>query len=102
MSTPREIFEAMPSRFVPGKAPRSLVYYFSVGDDRWVLRIDGTTCTATPGKVDQADCVVKAHPDVFVNLVLRGKAPGALDIARGRFKTNDPSLLLTLKDCFRV
>jgi hypothetical protein len=100
MPTPREIFEAMPARFVPGKAPRALTYYFSVGDDRWTLRVDKATCSVSPGKTEGADCVVKAHPDVFVNLVLHGKAPGALDIARGRFKTNDPSLLLTLKDCF--
>ncbi|MFZ5481505.1 MAG: hypothetical protein ACOZNI_32385 [Myxococcota bacterium] len=102
MPTTREIFDAMPGRFVPGKAPRPLTFYFSVGDDKYTLRLDAKTCEVRPGKVEGADCVVKADPRVFEDLVLKGKAPGALDIARGKFKTNDPSLLMVLKDCFRV
>ena len=101
MPTTREILEAFPSRFVPGKAPRALTYYFSVGEERWTLRLDARACTMTPGKVEGADCVIKADPRVFQALVLEGKAPGALDIARGKFKTNDPSLLMVLNDCFR-
>jgi hypothetical protein len=102
MPTTREIFAAFPSRYVPGRVSRTLTYYFSIGDDKFTVRLDPTACTVTPGKVEGADCVIKADPAVFQALVLQGKAPGALDIARGRFKTNDVSLLANLKDCFRM
>ncbi len=102
MASTREIFAAFPSRYIPGRIPRAVTYYFSVGEDKYTVRLDATACTVTPGKTENADCVVKADPGVFEALVLKGKAPGALDIARGRFKTNDPSLLMALKDCFRT
>lgn len=101
MATTKEIFDAMPGRFLPGKAARAVTFYFSVGEDKYTVRLDAKECKVSPGKVENADCVVKADPKVFEDLVLRGKAPGALDIARGKFKTNDPALLMTLKDCFR-
>lgn len=101
MSTTRQIFDAMPGRYVPGKVPRPLTFYFSVGEDKYTVRLDAQKCEVAPGKTDNADCVVKADPGVFENLVLKGKAPGPLDIARGRFKTNDVGLLSVLKDCFR-
>lgn len=97
----REIFDAMPGRYLSGKVPRPLTYYFSVGDEKYTVRMDSAACTVTPGKTQHADCVVKADPKVFEDLVVRGKAPGPLDIARGKFKTNDVSLLAQLKDCFR-
>ena len=102
MPTTREIFAAFPSRYIPGRVAKPMTYYFSVGDDKYTVRLDTQACTVTPGKTDNADCVVKADPKVFEALVLQGKAPGPLDIARGKFKTNDPSLLLALKDCFRT
>jgi hypothetical protein len=100
MPSTREIFDAMPGRFLKGKAPRDLTFYFSVGDEKYTVRLTREACTVTPGKTENADCVVKADPAVFEALVLKGKAPGPLDIARGKFKTNDPSLLLALKECF--
>jgi hypothetical protein len=102
MATTREIFAAFPSRYIPGKVSKAVTFYFSVGDDKYTVKLDASACTVTPGKTENADCVVKADPAVFEALVLKGKAPGPIDIARGRFKTNDPSLLMTLKDCFRL
>ncbi len=102
MPTTREIFAAFPSRYVSGRVSKPMTYYFSVGDEKYTVRLDPSACTVTPGKTENADCVVKADPKVFEALVLHGKAPGPLDIARGKFKTNDPSLLLALKDCFRT
>ncbi|MDP2306133.1 MAG: hypothetical protein Q8P18_08895 [Pseudomonadota bacterium] len=102
MPTTQEIFAAFPSRYIPGRIARPVTYYFSVGEAKYTVKLDAAACTVTPGKTENADCVVKADPGVFEALVLKGKAPGPLDIARGRFKTNDPSLLLALKDCFRT
>lgn len=101
MPATREIFTAMPGRYLPGKLSKPLTFYFSVGEEKYTVRLDAAACTVTPGKTENADCVVKADPAVFEALVLKGKAPGPLDIARGKFKTNDPALLMALKDCFR-
>lgn len=102
MPTTQEIFAAFPSRYIPGRIARPVTYYFSVGTDKYTVKLDAAECTVIPGKTENADCVVKADPGVFEALVLKGKAPGALDIARGRFKTNDIALLAALKDCFRT
>lgn len=102
MPSTRDIFAAFPSRYLPGKVARATTYYFSIGDEKYTVRLDATACTVTPGKTENADCIVKSDPAVFEALVLKGKAPGALDIARGKFKTNDISLLAALKDCFRM
>lgn len=91
----------MVERYVPGRVDREIRYYFSVGDDRFTLDLTPERASLAQGNLGEAHCVIKAHPDVFEALVLRGKVPGPLDIARGRFKTNDVALLKLLGDCFR-
>lgn len=100
MNSASELITSFQRRFVPGRVDRAITYYFSVGDEKHTLVITPTTCTISPGKPANADCVVKATPEVFVNLVLHGKAPGPLDLARGRFKTNDVELLKKLRPVF--
>ncbi len=100
-STAQTILNGLAARFIPGKTTKTVRYYFSIGDDKYTMVLSPTACTVSAGRDGDADCVVKAHPDVFSDLVLKNKAPGALDIARGRFKTNDPGLLMLLKDCFK-
>ncbi len=100
MNKASELITSFQSRYVPGKVDRTITYYFSIGDEKHTLVVTPTAATVTPGKPENADCVVKAHPDTFLDLVLRGKQPGPLDIARGRFKTNDVGLLMKLRACF--
>ena len=58
-------------------------------------------CSVQPGKgVDRADVVLKTTEKLFLRMVVDGKMPGALDIARGRIKTNDPGALKQLRDLF--
>jgi hypothetical protein len=99
--TPEQLVTEMPKRYIPGKIPRDLTYYLSIGEFKYTMRLTAEICTITPGKVENADCVIKSDPAVFANLVLHRKAPGAFDIARGKFKTSDVSLLALLSDCFR-
>jgi len=99
--SPDALMAEMTRRYLPNNVPRALTYYLSIGEHKFVMRLDAAACTITPGKVENADCVIKAHPDVFERLVLQHQAPGALDIARGRFKTSDVALLALLRDCFR-
>lgn len=101
MSNVRSIFESMPSRYIPGKIQQAMTYYFSVGDEKWSVALDPEKCTATPGKPENADVVLKCDPKLFTNMVLKGKMPGPLDIARGKIKTNNPGALQNLMTCFK-
>lgn len=97
----RKIFEALPDRFRPGTVTAPQVYYFSVGEHRYTVRLEPERCTVEPGKtVENADVVLKTTPTIFAKMVLRGERPGALDIALGRIKTNDPSALKKLQEYF--
>ena len=95
------IFRTMPERYKPGVLSGTRSYYFSIGDFKYTVELDADKCTVSEGKtVQQADVVLKTTPKIFERLVLESKLPGALDIARGRFKTNDPSGLQAIKDYF--
>jgi hypothetical protein len=50
--------------------------------------------------VEAADIVLKTTPDLFEKMVLRGKLPGPIDIARGKVRTNDPMGLQKLREWF--
>lgn len=101
MSTVSRIFEAMSARYKKGSAKAPKSFYFSIGDDKYTVKVTPDACAVEKGKtVDNADVVLKATPDVFEKMVLKGKLPGALDIARGKIKTNDPGGLKALADWF--
>jgi long-chain acyl-CoA synthetase len=97
-----EIFDNMPANYNAGvlSSPRS--YYFSVGEDKYTVQLTPDSCTVEPGKtLDRCDCVLKTTPKLFKKMVLKGKMPGPIDIARGLIKTNDPAALAQLRDLFR-
>lgn len=98
-----EIFTRMASSYVPGRLDRTMVCYFSIGDHRYTATLHPDRCEVATGKTtEHADFVLKAHPDVFEKMVVKGQAPGALDVARGRIKTSDPAFLAKMKELFRV
>jgi hypothetical protein len=102
MSTVAEIFRRMAEAYQPGVLDKARSYYFSVGADKYTVQMTPDSCTVEPGKtLDVCDVVLKAAPDLFEKMVLKGKMPGALDIARGRIKTNDIQGLADLKDLFK-
>ena len=74
----------------------------SIGEERWTISLAPDACEVVEGKaVERADCVLKCTPDLFVRMVLYGQMPGALDIARGRIRTNSPMMLRSLQERFR-
>ena len=97
----KRIFDEMPKRYVTGKATKTTVFYFSIGDFKATVTIapDGVTVEENK-KVDNADVVLKTTPELFEKMVLKGKMPGPIDIARGKIKTNDPMGLKGLRDYF--
>ena len=96
-----QLFAAMPSRYRAGKVDRSMSYYFSIGDDKYTVKIEPNEVTVENGKtIENADVILKTTPELFIKMVVEGKAPGALDIARGKIKTNDPMGLQKLRSMF--
>lgn len=102
MSNIRQIFESMPERYQPGQLTATKSFYFSVGDQKWSVTCHPDHCDAVEGKTGTADVVLKCDPKLFENMVLKGKMPGALDIARGKIKTNDPGALQQMMSLFRM
>jgi hypothetical protein len=91
----------MPERYKPGVLSEGRIYYFSIGNFKYTVHLDAEQCRVEEGKtVERADVVLKTTPKIFERLVIGGKLPGPIDIARGRFKTNDPGGLQILKDLF--
>lgn len=95
------IFDNMPGRYKAGSADKSKTFYFSVGEHKYTVFVDADACRVEKGKsVDNADVILKTTPELFEKMVIRGKLPGPLDIARGKIKTNDPSGLQALRTMF--
>ncbi len=96
-----QLFAAMPTHYRPGNVDRATTYYFSVGDHKYTVRVDAERCVVEDGKtVESADCVLKTTPELFEKMVIHGKMPGPIDIARGKVKTNNVGLLTKLRDLF--
>ena len=100
MSTISEIFDAMPKRYRTGKVTAERSFYFSLGDDKYTVTLSADACVVEKGKTKDADVVLKTTPQLFEKMVLKGKMPGPLDIARGKIKTNDPMGLKDLMGFF--
>ncbi len=96
-----QIFEQMAGRYKKGAADKPTSYYFSIDSHKYTVKVDGDSCVVEPGKtIDQADIILKTTSKIFANMVLRGKLPGPIDIARGKIKTNDIGGLQKLKTWF--
>lgn len=101
MSVVARIFDEMPSRYLKGKVSKRTVFYFSVGSTKTTVTLEPDSIVVQPDtKVDDADVVLKTTPELFEKMVIKGKMPGPLDIARGRVKTNDPMALKNLRTYF--
>ncbi len=95
------IFKLMPERYKKGTASKPTSYYFSIGDAKYTVKIDHNEAKVESGKtLDNADVILKTTPELFIKMVIEGKAPGPLDIARGKIKTNDPMGLQKLRSMF--
>ncbi len=101
MSNVRAIFENMPDRYITGKVSHPISYYFSVGDQKWTATLHPDHVDMVQGRQGDADCVLKCDPKLFEKMVIKGKMPGPLDIARGKIKSNSPGMLADLKSYFR-
>ncbi len=99
----KDIIESMPARYRKGAFSGTKTFYFSVDGTRYTVTFANDACTVAPGKpASDADVVLKTTERLFKRMVIDGKMPGALDIARGKIKTNDPGALKALKSWFNM
>ena len=90
-------------RFKPGTVAEKTVYYLSLGEaagEKWTVTLSPTSCELSPGKPDNADCVLKTSSDLFAKLVDGSWKPGFMDFMSGKIKSNDPEKLQRLQKAF--
>lgn len=95
------VFQAMPSRFKAGVAPRDISYYFTIDEESWTVFVRPDSCEVKEGKaIADADCFLKTSAEIFLGTIKGEYTPSFMDIMTGKVKTNNPALLQTFKDVF--
>ena len=99
------LFRNLESRYLPGKIDRSLVFYFSLGndsDEKWTAHLGPDSCALAPGKPagQSADCVLKTSVEIFTKIVTEGYMPTGVEVMSGQVKSNDVGLLATFQTAF--
>jgi putative sterol carrier protein len=95
-------FSAMKDRYKTGVIDSPVTFYFSLGDgpgQKWLVKLTPDACEAEEGKGD-ADCFLKTSEELFLKLIQGEWVPGIMDFMSGKIKSNDPTKLTLLKDCF--
>ena len=99
----RDMVDGLKARFRPGSVDKRTTYYLSLGDapdEKWTVTLTPTTCEVAPGKVENANCVLKTPADLFIKMVNGKHKPGPMDFMTGKIKTNDIDLLQRLQRAF--
>lgn len=97
------LLEGLTKRFKPGVVSTPTVYYLSLGDapgEKWTVTLSAADCKLSPGKPDNADCVLKTSADLFQKLVEGKWKPGVMDFMSGKIKTNEVGHLQKLQAAF--
>jgi long-chain acyl-CoA synthetase len=97
------LFSELEGRFVRGSVKTPLSYYFSLGSERWTVRVNEESCRVQPGKaVDVADCVLKTSPSMFTRIVRDAYSPSPGEFLSGQVKSNNIPLLMTFQKVFQL
>jgi putative sterol carrier protein len=96
-----EVFRLLPARFQAGRTSKTLVYYFSIDDEKWTVTVSPDRCEVKRGKKEgDADCFLKTSTEIFLSTISGEYVPSFMDVVTGRLKTNSPILLNTFKSVF--
>ena len=97
-----EIFTGMKAAYKAGSYKEQKSFYFSLGDDKWTVTVGPRSCRVDAGKtVDEADCVLKTSPELFIKMWNGDYTPGMGDFMTGRVKSNDPYALKPFMESFK-
>ena len=98
-----DVFAELSGRFQAGLLDKPVSYYFSLGEDRWTVKVSRENCEVMPGKVvSPADCVLKTSPDIFTRIVREAYTPSPAEFVSGRVKSNNINLLFTFQKVFQL
>ena len=67
---------------------------------KWVVKATPEGCAVEEGKTDGADVLLKTSEELFLKMIRGEWTPGLMDFMSGKIKSNDPTKLPLLKDCF--
>src|SRR6188768_2477450 len=97
-----DIFTGLKSHYKPGILKKQQTFYISLGEDeKWTVTVGPDDCLVERGQtVQNADCVLKTDPDLFVKMWNGEYKPGMSDFMTGRIKSNNPYALKALIDAF--
>ena len=97
------VFSELEGRFVRGSVTAPVSYYFSLGSERWTVRVNQDSCNVQAGKaVDVADCVLKTSPSIFTRIVRDAYSPSPGEFMSGQVKSNNIPLLMTFQKVFQL
>jgi putative sterol carrier protein len=101
MSEVATIFaEKLPARFQKGRVRTARTFYFSLGDEKWTVRIAPDACRITPEKAEDADVFFKGSRELFLDIVNGRYKPGLQDFLNGKIRSNNPMLLREFLEAF--
>src|SRR4029434_1688137 len=95
--------DGLKARYRPRSVDKRITYYLSLGDDegeKWTVVLTPDACEVTPGKVANADCVLKTSADLFTKMVNGTHKAAPMDFMNAKIKTNDIGLLQRLQQAF--
>ncbi|HEX9078893.1 MAG TPA: hypothetical protein VF795_04855 [Desulfuromonadaceae bacterium] len=91
----------MPKLYRTGVFSIPTTFYFSIGDVKKTITLDGDGCRVENGKtVGEADCVCKTSAEMFARIWNDGYRPGIMDFMGGAIKSNAPQLLQQFLQAF--
>lgn len=100
MPTVPEIFEGFKKAYVKGSMKEDRSYYFSLDDFKYTVTFAKDKVKVEEGKtVEEADCVLKTSPEMFVK-IFEGYKPSMMDFMSGKIKSNNPTLLQDFAKAF--
>ena len=93
-------FDELSSRFEAGKVDEPIVFYFSIGEEKWTMTIEPDGVHVQEGKIENADVFLKTDKERFLKMLKGEYMPGAMDFMSGKVKSNDPFKLKVLREVF--
>jgi putative sterol carrier protein len=101
MPTVPEIFDSMKKVYKKGSIKEDRTYYFSLDDYKYTVTFEKDKVKVEEGKtVEEADCVLKTSPEMFVKM-WEGYKPSMMDFMSGKIKSNNPTLLQDFAGAFK-
>jgi long-chain acyl-CoA synthetase len=94
--------ESLSAKYDAERIERPVSWYFSLGDVKYSVAVTENGCEVSPGRPQggQADCVIKADPEMIRRLICEAYVPTPSEFVSGAIKTNDIPLLIEFSRVF--